>query len=142
MNVGKLCNFLERNNNAIFISKFQEPDRWLEDESAMLYVNNSNVLMRIEGNGNVKEAIPWETARDSISSSVRKNRLGWTTLAAFDTSSLLRRGINIGAQFPCHEIGGSESPLIGALLGLAIVASIAWLLINSRAPRSQQHRPQ
>lgn len=130
MNVTKLCNFLERANNALFISQYAESDRWLDDPTAVMFVNNANVLMHIAGNGQLKEPIPWESARESVAKELRKHQLGWATLAAFPPSNASgqaqAQGLNIGAQYPCHEVNGSQPPILMLIVAIATLAAFAF----------------
>jgi len=131
MNVTKLCNFLERTNNALFVSQHAESDRWLDDPSAVLFVNNANVLMLIAGNGQTKEALPWESAREQVAKELRKHQLGWVTLAAFQQGP--GQGLVIGTQYPCYEINGTQPPILMLIVALATLSAFAWMIRNAMA---------
>lgn len=124
MNVSKLCSFLERPLNALFISNHQAPDRWLEDPGAVMFVNNSGTLMQIAGNSSSSEPIPWESAREALATALRRHQLGWATMAAFDSKTM---ALDVGNQYDCHEIQGTQSPIVMLAVALIALASLGIL---------------
>ena len=133
MNVSKLCTFLERQNNAIFISNHEESDRWMDDPTSVMFVNNQNHLMRIDQKG-AKTAIPWEQARGEIALHIRKHPQGYATVASFVTEP--QRLLQLGAQWQCHDIGGTQPPILVLVVGLSALLGIGFLIFSTREKKS------
>jgi len=129
MNVSQLCNFLERQNNAVFVSQHEDSERWADDPTSIMFVNNQSHLMRVDQKGN-KTLVPWEQARSELALQIRKHSQGYVTLAAFQTEP--RKALNFGSQWAAHEIGGTQPPLLLLIVGVSALVAVLFLVLSTR----------
>lgn len=129
MNVGKLCNFLEKHNNTIFISDYEDSDRWSDDSTAVMFVNNSSHLIMVAQDGTITP-IPWEQVRAELSKHIRKHSNGFVTLAAFETEP--QQKLNIGSQWASSDITGTQPPLLTLVVSIATVVILSFIVYTTR----------
>lgn len=137
MHVRKLCEFLERRNNAVFITEHEEQWRWLEDAKAVMYVNHGGLPIRIlgqesqqgkaQGRG-VGEPVLWDKLNGRMSEDLRKHLKGFVTLATFDTATNSPEPFRAGQSLPVQAVQGYDNPLMAAVVGGAVLAALVFFI--------------
>ena len=154
MNVKKLRNFLDRPNNALFVTGALEHHRWLEHPNSVLWVNHNGRARRILGaeettaqrpaqgatspttstpgaKPNEKgEAVPWPNVQKLLTSDLRAIPQGYVTLASFDASPNSPEPMRTGDSYAIEGMPGCENPFVTTFVTIVLLVTLAYNLIG------------
>jgi len=152
MNVNKLRNFLDRPNNALFITGALEQHHWLAHPNSVLWVNHNGRARRILGAeetsaqrssqnsppGNTPSAKPnekgevvlWQNVQKRLANDLRAIPQGYVTLASFDASPNSPEPLRTGNSYTIEGMPGSENPFVTTFVTIVLLVTLAYNLIG------------
>lgn len=165
MNVKKLRNFLDRPNNALFVTGALEHHRWLEHPNSVLWVNHNGRARRILGaeestaqrtaqsappantpgtKPNEKgEVVPWPNVQKRLANDLRAIPQGYVTLASFDASPNSPEPLRTGNSYAIEGMPGSENPFVTTFVTIVLLVTLAYNLIgfmqSKDKPSAERH---
>ena len=140
MHISRVVKFLQQPNNAVFVTEHSEPWRWLESVDSVMYVNHSRVLMRIVGTMQLTSAsetsVPWQALKSTLIQDFKRLPSGYMTFATFDTSPTTTQPIQTGQSYSVSEIEGTDSPILGIIVGVTILASLVMFFSQFKSHKT------
>lgn len=142
MHVRELRAFLERPNNALFVTGEAEQWRWLEHPKSVMWVNHGGAAQRVLGVAQAKqsddeaakadgkknempgEIVPWPKVVEQIATDLRAIPHGFVTLASFDPRADSPEPLRCGSCYAIDGIEGTENPYIALLIAAAVLAVV------------------